>query len=316
MNHCLAIDIGGTFIKYGLIDQTGLIMEQGKEKTPPTIEEFWQTLESIISSYQDSVSGLAIACPGNIDTQNDSVKTGGLIPYLRNIPLGQRLMETFALPVEVLNDADAAGLAEAKTGTLKNCHCGAVLVLGTGVGLALVSDGQLVNLAQLPGKDFFHGPLATVEAKETSKPLQDLGQILGLHWRGIKSLVANSGSAVQFIRQASHQLALEQEDGKEVFHQLESGQDSLLQESFTNYCKEIAYLIVNLCLLLQLETLAIGGGISQQERLIEGINQAFDEIVATEQLNLQLQPNFKIQACRYQNEANLLGAFYHFQETV
>lgn len=133
----LAIDIGGTFIKFGLVDDDFKISNQSKVPTPPTLDDFWLTLEHIVSSHKDIISGIAIACPGEINSKRGFVFKGGLIPYLTAIPLGSRLTKTFQLPVKVINDADAAALAEARYGSLQDLDCGAVLVLGTGVGLGL-----------------------------------------------------------------------------------------------------------------------------------------------------------------------------------
>ena len=59
----LAIDIGGTFIKFGLVDDDFRISSQSKESTPTTIDDFWRILESIVSSFKNDISGIAIACP-------------------------------------------------------------------------------------------------------------------------------------------------------------------------------------------------------------------------------------------------------------
>ena len=55
------------------------------------------------------------------------------------------MSKIFQLPVKVINDADAAALAEARYGSLQDLDCGAALVLGTGVGLGLVSQGALLT---------------------------------------------------------------------------------------------------------------------------------------------------------------------------
>ena len=145
----LTIDIGGTFMKYGLMDPNYHLVHTDKIPTPPTIEEFWQGLEGIVDPVREEIDGIAISCPGEIQRTLGFVFRGGLIPYLRNIPLASKLKQTFDLPVTVLNDGDAAGLAEARLGNLKDCPCGATLVLGTGVGLALLSNGDLLRGWQL-----------------------------------------------------------------------------------------------------------------------------------------------------------------------
>lgn len=123
----LAIDIGGTFIKFGLVDDDFRFSNQSKVLTPPTLDDFWLTLEHIVSSHKDIISGIAIACPGEINSKRGFIFKGGLIPYLTAIPLGSRLTKTFQLPVKVINDADAAALAEARYGSLQDLDCGGCL---------------------------------------------------------------------------------------------------------------------------------------------------------------------------------------------
>ena len=69
----LAIDIGGTFIKFGLVDDDFSISNQSKEPTPSSLDNFWITLESIISSFKNGISGIAIACPGEINSKRGFV---------------------------------------------------------------------------------------------------------------------------------------------------------------------------------------------------------------------------------------------------
>ena len=118
--------------------------------TPTTLDGFWLTLEHIVSSHKDIISGIAIACPGEINSKRGFIFKGGLIPYLTAIPLGSRLTKTFQLPVKVINDADATALAEARYGSLQDLDCGAALVLGwfrtclTG-GLVIISVSHPIS---------------------------------------------------------------------------------------------------------------------------------------------------------------------------
>ena len=152
----LAFDIGGTFIKYALVDEAYQVVDSSKVPTPATIEEFWEALERVICSFQNRITGIAISCPGEINSRLGFVFKGGLIPYLRNIPLASHLNKNFQVSVTVLNDGDAAGLAEARIGNLQDCDCGATFVLGTGVGLALTSNGSLISTWNL--KDYLRWP--------------------------------------------------------------------------------------------------------------------------------------------------------------
>ncbi|WP_234823234.1 ROK family protein, partial [Mycobacterium tuberculosis] len=138
------------------MDEAYQVSDSSKVPTPATIEGFWEALERVICSFQNRITGIAISCPGEINSRLGFVFKGGLVPYLRNIPLASRLNKTFQVPVTVLNDGDAAGLAEARIGNLQDCDCGATFVLGTGVGLALTSNGSLISTWNL--KDYLRWP--------------------------------------------------------------------------------------------------------------------------------------------------------------
>lgn len=300
----LTFDIGGTFIKYALVDEAYQVSDSSKVPTPDTIEEFWEALEYVICSFQNRMTGIAISCPGEINSRLGFVFKGGLIPYLRNIPLASRLNKTFQVPVTVLNDGDAAGLAEARIGNLQDCGCGATFVLGTGVGLALTSNGSLISTWNL--KDYLRWP-SLGEKQVTPGQKQYQTEILK---HGISSLVQNSGSAVNFVANASQLLELPEEDGVQVFEVLEAGHHEKLQDLFASYCREIAILIYNLQSLVRLEKVTIGGGISSQSLLLEEINHQYKSLM--EESGEQRFSLVEIQSARYHNSSNLLGAVCHF----
>ena len=297
----LAIDIGGTFIKFGLVDNDFRISNQSKVPTPSSLDNFWITLESIISSFKNGISGIAIACPGEINRRGFVFK-GGLIPYLTAIPLGTRLSKTYQLPVKVINDADAAVLAEARYGSLQDLDCGAALVLGTGVGLGIVSQGDL--LTPLSVTRYLRSP-SPQSKSQTSLPFQ-----WELFMHGLVSLVDNKGSAVGFVHEASQLLGLIQGDGPAVFSAIGEHQSEDLNLLFKDYCHEIAVLVLNLQSFFRLEKVVIGGGISRQDTLIEGICDAYEELF-NDKSELGFEP-ITLQACHFHNDSNLLGAASYF----
>ena len=296
------IDIGGTFIKYGLMDADYQLIHTDKVPTPPTIEEFWQGLEEIVAPVREEIEGIAISCPGEIQKTLGFVFRGGLIPYLRNIPLASKLKQTFDLPVTVINDGDAAGLAEARLGNLKDCPCGATLVLGTGVGLALLSNGDLLRGWQL--SEYIRSIDKTERTPENRRFHREL------FLQGISNLLENTGSAVQFVEKASHILNLEKADGLAVFKVLNQDDNEEVKSLFQSYCHDIAILIFNLQSLLRLEKVTIGGGISSQPLLIDEINHQYHDLLS--QRGHEQFEALPIQAARFHNESNLIGASSFF----
>ena len=316
MKRILTIDIGGSFIKYALINDKAKLTQAGRCPTPDSMDGFLATLEHLILEHQQQIAGLCIACPGQINARTGFIYKGGLIPYLKSFPLKQFLTDQAHLPVSVINDANAAGLAEARYGQLKHCKCGAALVLGTGVGLALVSNGELLS-----PKNFELDDIAAKTDNKQQLSLKDkfnpetISSLFSLHLKGLESLWDNKGSAVQFIRESSQFLGLSAEDGQAVFQALTDRQDKELTKRFEDYCREIAYLILNLQTVFRLDRLAIGGGISSQSLLIEEVSHQYHQLLAEETSWSSLAP-IPIKACHYHNDANLIGAYCHFKSQM
>ena len=202
----------------------------------------------------------------------------------------------------VLNDGDAAGLAEARLGNLKDCPCGATLVLGTGVGLALLSNGDLLRGWQLSKY------IRSIDKAERTPENRRFHRELFL--QGISNLLENTGSAVHFVESASHILNLEKADGIAVFRALDQGGNEELTTLFQAYCHDIAILIFNLQSLLRLEKVTIGGGISSQPLLIDEINHQYHDLLS--QRGQEQFEALPIQAARFHNESNLIGAAAYF----
>ena len=314
----LVIDIGGTFIKYGLINDQQELSQLDKLPTPASLGEFLKRLTDLIASFASEIKGVGISCPGQINTQNGFVHHGGLIPYLKQFPLGTYLETETLFPVSILNDGDAAGLAEARYGRLSDVSCGAALVLGTGVGGALLVDGELLSLKQVQTGSL----LSKLQISQNQPKLAEngflaiLASVSQLYAHGLESLRTNAGSAVQFVERASQEMGLDKADGQEVFQALLEGQSPSLQALFEHYCHEIAYLILNLQSIFKLERLVIGGGISSQPLLLEEINRQYQVLLEGNSQFADLFEPIPILACRYHNQANLLGAYCQLKDKL
>lgn len=106
----LAIDIGGTNLKYGLLDRSGQLLEHDKEATPSSnLDDFWQAVRAIIAKYQGQIRGVAFSAPGKIDLKTCTVHFGGALPFLDGLNVASRVHEDFPdLAVAIENDGKAA----------------------------------------------------------------------------------------------------------------------------------------------------------------------------------------------------------------
>jgi len=164
MSNAVAIDIGGTMLKYALVNPGGEILFESSRKTEsdPTIrrgmENIRKSLSEVLAFARREnlpVSGIGAGAPGIIDN-GLVIACGGNVPELEGMPLGKLLEESFALPVVVENDASLMGLAELHYGAAKGLTDIIFLTIGTGVGGAMVLNGKLYGGYQNRGGEFGH----------------------------------------------------------------------------------------------------------------------------------------------------------------
>lgn len=112
----LAMDVGGSAIKFALMDQGASFVEKGEVKTPLTgLDDYLDALESIYRKYEKQVKieGIAMSAPGTIDSDRGYFYTGGYLQdFVHDINLKELLEERCGVPVQIENDAKCAALAE------------------------------------------------------------------------------------------------------------------------------------------------------------------------------------------------------------
>lgn len=290
MEKYIVFDIGGSHVKYGLITKAGEIVEKEQEKTPGTWEEMSALLDKIVEEYLPDISGVAVSAPGRIDVDAGVIYVGGALPYLHELNVKEYFKEKFDLPASVVNDGKAVGQAELWIGNLQGVQNGASIVLGTGIGGAVIVDGKVHQ-----GTSFLAGEFSSILPFE-----EPLGEMLA--W---------TNSSVRFVKRAAEILGLEDlSDGRAVFEVINSGENEELNEAFASYCKRLAIFICNLQAVLDISHVVIGGGISNQPIVIEEINRQYDKI-RTEHPGLAgMFPAVKIDKCKFTSDSNLLGALY------
>ncbi len=160
-NLAIGIDIGGTNSEYGIVNHRGEILIKGKIRTDtydtvePYIDELYENLMPIVEKYRKigNVLGIGVGAP-------NANYYKGIIEYAPNlrwngvVPLAQLITDKFGLPCSLTNDANAAALGEMIYGAAKGFKDFIMVTLGTGMGSALVCNGQLVY-----GQDGYAGEL-------------------------------------------------------------------------------------------------------------------------------------------------------------
>lgn len=145
--HTIGVDIGGTKIAAGVVDDAGKIIERIRRDTPAldpaAIDDVVaSSVLELLSRHEASAVGVAAA--GFVDAQRSTVMFAPNLA-MRNHQLKQRIADRVPLPVFVENDANAAGWAEFQFGSGRNVRDMVMITVGTGLGSAVVVDGKLVR---------------------------------------------------------------------------------------------------------------------------------------------------------------------------
>lgn len=287
----LSIDIGGTTIKSARIDHSGNIMTKGKVLTPRSKEAFLQAIKMIIQQ-NPLISAVCMSVPGIVNPHSGMVKFTGVLSYMGEFQLAQYLEETTQLPVYVGNDANCATLAELWLGNLVRVDNGAVITLGTSVGGGIVVNGKLLH-----GPHCRAGELSAIVTNYDDPVIE-------------QRTVGATTSAVKMVESIAKACGItDVNDGQQAFQKI-IARDPAAWEIFEEYCRRVAYLIVALQAVLDLEVVLIGGGISVQPILIEEIKKQFTNAQKADRRLMADVTMPTIKAARFGNEANLLGALY------
>lgn len=287
----LSIDIGGTTIKSARIDHSGNIITKGKMLTPRSKDAFLQALQTIIHN-NPRISAVCVSVPGIVNPKTGDVQFTGVLSFMEKFPLAKYLENTTQLPVYVGNDANCATLAEMWLGNLANVENGAVITLGTSVGGGIVINGKLLH-----GPHSRAGELSAIVTNRDDRVIE-------------QRTVGATTSAVKMVEKIARSYNLKDPtDGRRAFAKIiEQAPDAW--KIFEEYCRRVAYLIINLQAVLDLEVVLIGGGISAQPILIDEIKRQFVAIQKSDPRLLADVTMPKIEAANFGNEANLLGALY------
>ena len=144
MKHYLGIDIGGTAVKLGIVDEAGMVLAKAEEsvsfdgyRTPilTTVLKAAQAFLAAQSVPAESLAGIGVSATGQIDSRKGVVAgTCGSLPNYIGAPIKAELEKTFGLPVTVANDANCMTLGEVWVGGAQGYTDVIGVTLGTGVG--------------------------------------------------------------------------------------------------------------------------------------------------------------------------------------
>jgi predicted NBD/HSP70 family sugar kinase len=285
----LTFDIGGTSVKYGVIDKKGEIYEKGKFITPKDdINELMANIAEVKVELEDryQFDGIAMSCPGAVDDKNGIIGGCSAVPCIHGFNIKAKIRQATGIEnVRMENDANCAALAEVWKGAAVDYKDVLFVILGSGVGGAVIKDKKIHKGANLQSGEFGYMIIAD--------DCQNL------------SLIA---TPVNMAQKVAERKGIESINGEEVFKLAEKG-DKIAIEEIERFYNNIAVGIFNLQYVYDPEVIVIGGGISEREDLIDNIQKNIDKIIAKVE-TAKVRP--VIRKCIFRNDANLIGAVYNY----
>ena len=305
----IGIDLGGTFIKGGIVNENGEILlcdktptevEKGDHGVAENIARLALDLLSRLGLTTSDVEGLGIGSPGMIDSARGNVIYANNLGW-ENFMIGEELSSMLGgIPVKIGNDANVAALGEVKFGAARNYSSAIMITLGTGVGGGIVIDGKLVegNLgagAELGHTVIVHG-----------------GEQCSCGRRGCFEAYSSATALIRDTRRAMEAHTdskmweigtLDAVNGKTVFDY--APVDAYAKEVLDSYIEHLACGLINYANIFRPEVILLGGGVcAQGDNLIKPLQAIMDkEIYAGDK-----GPRVPILIAELENSAGLLGA--------
>ena len=304
----VGIDLGGTFIKGGIVDDLGNIVYQektptesdgGEEVVAKNIAALVEKLLAAVGLQKGDVVGIGMGVPGMIDSKAGNVIYSNNLRW-EDFAIGERVGALTGLSVKIANDANVAALGEVKFGVAKAYQNAILLTLGTGVGGGIVVDGKLVEGNRSAGAELGHaiivmgGEQCTCGRKGC---LEAYASATALIRDTVRAMEAHPDSKLWEIG------STEAVTGKTAFDYQST--DVYAKAVVDGYISALAAGIVNFANIFRPEVVLLGGGVcAQGDNLIKPLQKILDkEIFAGEK-----GPQVKILIAGLGNSAGILGA--------
>lgn len=290
----LCIDAGGTELKYGIVDQDFNITNKNIIKTPnDEVECIINTIYDIYTSF-DNIDAICLSLPGFINTDNGIHMGGGCFHSLKNVNIQKLVEDKCGIECLIENDGKSATVAEYYLGNLKNTTNSSVFIIGTGVGGGLIINSQLFKGNNFTAGEYSYLNIDINNDDCRTSTLADLCSTRGL---------------LRIYRELSN--AESDIDGRQFFKRYYNGDINAIN-ALNKFAHNVSIEIMNLGILLNIEKVAIGGGISAQDILIEKIKENINSLTLFNTYNETRIFIPEIVRCKYGNDANLLGVAYEY----
>jgi len=312
MKYYVGIDLGGTNIVAGVVDEEYNIISKASTKTncPRPEKEIADdmakmALEAVKKANLtiDDIEWIGVGTPGIANSSTGIIEYSNNLGF-RNTPMVKYIQETIDKPVYIENDANAAAYGEFVAGAAKGARNAVCITLGTGVGGGIIIDGKIYSGSNFGGAEIGH-TVIEVDGAQCSC--------------GRKGCFEAYSSATGLIRMTKESMAqnpdsymnkMAEERGKVTartsFDCMRAG-DKYAKSVVDKYIKYLAAGITNTINIFQPDVLCIGGGVCNEG---DPLLLPMKELVQKEVYTKNSEKNTKIVIAELGNDAGIIGAAF------
>ena len=249
----LGVDIGGTKILLLISDSTGRIICRKRVKSTGDLRTICETIDGFLKKAKiekDSIVGMGVGVPGDVNSVDGIVRSSIQMGW-SNVNIKKYMEEWYHFPIHINNDVNLAALGERWMGSGANSDHLVYISIGTGVGGAIIANGQLLEGITYSAGEFGY----IVDKDDLRKGLTNEVDKFGSLERKI------SGNA---LNEKAHAIGL---TAKELFVEYTRGNKEAIH-IVDAFSKELSIVIANLTSILNPEYVIIGGGVSESMECI------------------------------------------------
>ncbi len=267
----IGIDVGGTNLVAGVVDENGMILDKVSHPVDKTMsaEAMCQELARMAKAVctvsgipEEDIVAVGVGLPGLVDNKTGMVIQTPNMPF-HNTPFRELFQKVWDVPVYLGNDANCAAIGEYFAGAAKSSNNAVVVTIGTGIGGGLVVDGKLLTGFANAGMEVGH------------MLIHPNGMMCGCGQRGCWE---QYGSATALIRLTRIEMErnrdtklwevcefdMENITGRTAFQAARMG-DAAAKRVLAQYLEGLSIGLINLVNILQPEIICLGGGVSNAE---------------------------------------------------
>ncbi len=310
----LGIDLGGTNIVAGVVDEEYNILSKASRKTniPRSGEAICDDMAAVakealekVGLTIDDVPWVGIGAPGTINRGNGMVEYANNL-YFHNLPMQQMMEERLNKTTIIENDANAAAYGEFVAGSAKGSNSAIAITLGTGVGSGIIINGKIYGGSNYAGGEMGHmvivagGRECTCGRRGCWEAYASATGLIALTKEAMMECQGNPDSVMWNLVEGD----IDKVSGRTAFDAMRAG-DEAGQKVVNQYINYLACGIVNAINIFQPDTICIGGGISKEG---ENLLRPLRAYVERERYSKYSSKQTNIVTAQLGNDAGIIGA--------